>query len=198
MELENRTPVNSKQGVGRTTLALIGFLCTIYVLEVWLHAEGNAAMLFKLGALPDNAQWHGQVWRLASFGFLHYDARHLFLNVSSLLISASVVENRIGGWRMLGLFLFASICSGIAIMCKHIWMPTLGSTVGASGGMFGMLAAAMYLLGRNPARSKWVERGVWAITAIGFSYSLFPQISLVGHLAGYVSAWFICSWIDLP
>src|SRR5437868_5895276 len=68
----------------RGTIALIFALIGIFVIEVATLSTGNYSALLKLGALPDDAQLHGEFWRMATFAFLHFNLVHLLVNVALL------------------------------------------------------------------------------------------------------------------
>jgi membrane associated rhomboid family serine protease len=131
---------------------LAGLLIALLLVERAQEAVGNDARLLALGALPDSGGIHHGYWRLVAFGFLHSNLTHLLLNLLLLLLAGPAVERRAGtGWMTL-IFLAASTASGAAILAKHELLPSAGTSVGASGGMFGLLAAGLLLAFRIPAR----------------------------------------------
>jgi rhomboid protease GluP len=163
--------------------ALFLLLSATFLLEWRTAAIGNDGRMLALGALPDSGGIHGEYWRLVTFGFLHSDLTHLLLNSALLLLAAPAVERRAGTVRLLLLFLSASVASGIGILVKHQLWPSHGVSVGASGGLFGLLAAALVLAVRSGAPA--ALRAALAIAiAAGLAYSLLPGISMVGHLVG--------------
>jgi membrane associated rhomboid family serine protease len=165
------------------TFALILVLGLVFVMET-TSFELDDARLLQLGALSDSGQVGGAYWRLLTFGLLHSGFIHLLLNCLLLIIAGPILERRIGAFRMLGIFAASSIASGVAIMLKHVLWPAAGVSVGASGGMFGLLGASLLLSigGRDASR-----RETWLLAVVlvcGLAYSLFPGISMVGHLTG--------------
>jgi membrane associated rhomboid family serine protease len=65
----------------------------------------------------------------------------------------------------------------------HNWHPKEGATVGASGGVFGLLGAALivsYRQNREDRLRKWL----WTALLAGFGVSLLPDISMAGHIGG--------------
>lgn len=133
----------------RTRLGSITIFCVLtaaFVLERATSAVGNDARLLALGALPDSGQLQHEYWRLFTFGFLHGNLTHLLLNTTLLLLVGPIVERRAGSARLLLIFLSASVASGGGILCKHQLWPAQGVSVGASGGLFGLLGAALVLV----------------------------------------------------
>jgi membrane associated rhomboid family serine protease len=78
-------------------------------------------------------------WQLASYAFLHDSLTHLAFNMFGLWMFGSELE-RIWGSRRLGLFYAVSVLA--AAVAQMTVTAALGSqlpTVGASGGLFGLL-----------------------------------------------------------
>jgi membrane associated rhomboid family serine protease len=165
-------------------IALLGLLVAVFLVEVGRGAVGSDGGLLALGALPDSGGLHGEYWRLATFGFLHSGAVHLLLNGLLLILAGPAVERRSGPARMALIFLGASVASGVGILVKHQLWPAGGVSVGASGGMFGLLGAALVLVWRAPRASPPARFGLAGVLAGGLAYSLLPGVSLIGHLVG--------------
>ena len=161
-------------------------IAMVFGVEIARGAIDNPAGLLSLGALPDNAQLHGEYWRLLTFGFLHADLLHLVLNTTLIWLTGPVVERRAGTAWFVIVFLIASVVSGSCILAKHVRSPAAGATVGASGGLFALLAVALILLFRSPAQSP-ERRWVLLVTlVVGLLYSLLPGVSMVGHISGLI------------
>lgn len=83
-----------------------------------------------------------QVWQLLTYGFLHGGWLHLFFNMFALFMFGSEIERLFGQRRYLVYYLACIV--GAALM--HIIVVTAAGlppyqTVGASGGVFGLLLA---------------------------------------------------------
>jgi membrane associated rhomboid family serine protease len=163
--------------------ALFALLAAVYGVELAAGALGSDAGMLALGALPDDGAIRGEYWRLLTFGFLHSGADHLLLNGLLLLLAGPVVERLAGRLWLALLFLNASLASGAGILIKHQLWPASGVSVGASGGMFGLLGAALMLVLRaGGSRTTGAILTVTLLAALG--YSLLPGVSMVGHLVG--------------
>ena len=81
---------------------------------------------------------------------------------------------------------FASVlCSAALILVVHDWHPKAGATVGASGGIFGLLGAALIISCQQKGNDR-LRRRLWIALLVGFTISLFPGISMAGHAGGIV------------
>ena len=168
------------------SILLFCVIAIVFGVEIAGGAIDNDAGLLSLGALPDNGQLHGEYWRLVTFGFLHANVLHLVLNTALIWLTGPVVERRAGTTWFLIVFLSGSIISGICIFAKHIGSPATGTTVGASGGLFALLAVALILLFRSPSQSPRLQRLLLVALIVGLLYSLLPGVSMVGHLSGLI------------
>jgi membrane associated rhomboid family serine protease len=83
-----------------------------------------------------------QPWQLVSYAFLHGGLTHLFFNMFGLYMFGSDIE-RLFGSRFFALYYFACVVS--AGLCQLVVTGWLGAppvpTVGASGGVYGLLLA---------------------------------------------------------
>jgi membrane associated rhomboid family serine protease len=166
------------------TGAIFCIMGAVFLFEVARNAPGNDARLLNLGALPDSGQIDWQYWRLITAGFLHYNFSHVVLNMLLLLLLGPIVERRAGMVWLLVIFLIASVASCLAIILKHQVWPSQGVSLGASGGMFGLLGAALVLAFRSGAESRRVRTGLVVALVLGLTYSVLPNVSMVGHIIG--------------
>lgn len=95
---------------------------------------------------PPQAEQYGyppfQLWQLLSYGFMHGGLMHLFFNMFALFMFGSEIERLFGPRRYLTYYLVCVI--GAALM--HLIVVSASQmaplpTVGASGGVFGILLA---------------------------------------------------------
>ena len=169
----------------RGTILLILAIAVTFGIEIATNSIGNDAALLKLGALPDNGQLHGEFWRTATYSFLHFNWLHLLLNVGLLFWIGRIVEQQIGTGQGVLIYFVSVLCSAAVILLVHSWHPKEGATVGASGGVFGLLGAALIISYRQNAYDRLRIR-VWAVLVAGFAVSLLPDISMAGHIGGII------------
>ncbi len=177
--------------------AVVGVMVAMFLLELARNAVGNDARLLGLGALPDSGQFHHEYWRLITAGFLHYDLRHLILNTLLLLLIGPVVERRAGVAWLLLIFLTASVASFVGILIKHQLWPSEGVSLGASGGVFALLGAALVLVFRLRSQNRRLRIRLAVVFVGGFTYSVLPGISMIGHITGLLAGAAIALLIPL-
>jgi rhomboid protease GluP len=185
---EDQGAVEAIDVKGRATVGVLALLLAVFALEAARGAVGDETALLSMGALPNDGRLHHQYWRLVSYSALHLNLVHIALNVALLWWVGQIVERRVGAVAMLGVYLLSAIAAGLAISFVRLSQPKGGSTLGASGGICGLLACALVLLQwRNAARfeaSKGVRRWLWVACAGALGASLLSGVSLAGHAAG--------------
>lgn len=80
-------------------------------------------------------------WQLLTYGFLHGNTTHIFFNMFGLWMFGRDLENVMGSQRFLIYFLVCVVGAGIVQLVVAAFQGGLYPTVGASGGVFGILLA---------------------------------------------------------
>ena len=123
----------------------------------------------------------GEPWRIVTAAFLHAGILHLGLNMFALFILGRLLEPGIGTARFLAIY----AVSVLAGSCGALLLDPLELTVGASGGVFGLMAAG-FLIARNRGMDQLAsEIGFFVIINLVFTFSV-SGISVGGHLGGLI------------
>ena len=133
----------------------------------------------------------GEWYRLISCGFVHFGLFHVAMNMMLAYQLGQMFEPRIGSLRF-GLLYFASLLGGSV---GALVMSPDAVTGGASGAVFGLMAAAIVGMrheGLNPLQS-----GLGITFAINLVITLtIPGISIGGHFGGAIAG-AICGTVVL-
>ncbi len=81
------------------------------------------------------------VWQLLSYGFLHGNLNHIFFNMFGLWMFGRDIERMMGARRFLIYYLTCVIGAGIVQLIVAGTQDVIYPTIGASGGVFGILLA---------------------------------------------------------
>ena len=81
------------------------------------------------------------IWQLLTYGFLHGDPMHIFFNMFALWMFGRDLENTMGSRRFLTYFIVCVVGAGSIQLLVAAFQGGLYPTVGASGGVFGILLA---------------------------------------------------------
>lgn len=128
------------------TTALILLNVAVFLLQGML---GDALILeFALWPLGPHPRHPGDVghfepWQLVTSSVLHGSPSHLVLNMFALWMFGRDVEGLLGSWRFLQLYVGSVVSAGVVQLAvvSYAAGPEPYPTIGASGGVFGILLA---------------------------------------------------------
>ena len=128
-------------------------LISTNVLAFFLQGVLGDAVIANLALWPFGRHWvpeiHSSVgfepWQLLTSAFLHANLLHLSLNMFALFMFGRDVEESLGSRRFLILYVTAILSAALT----QLVVASAGPTVGASGGVFGVLLAFGWLFPRS-------------------------------------------------
>ncbi len=190
---------------GATSLTLIGINVLVWIaitasgakdspVLAWLslHAKGfcqdGDTLLYTPKTFCDagmNTTWipgldDGAWWQVVTASFTHVQPWHILMNMFALWALGPQVERLLGRTRFLALYLIAGLGSALAVYAlagAYTW------TVGASGALFGLLAASL-VAGWKVGADLSVFRTTIILAVV---ISVLPGVSWQGHLGGFVA-----------
>lgn len=139
-----------------------------------------------------------RLWQYLTYGFLHGGPTHLLFNMFGLWMFGTVIERAWGSKRFLAYYLVCVV--GAALMQHLVWdyfqtpqrpIPT----VGASGGLFGLLLAfglmfpnqrLLILFLPFPVKAKWFVLGYGAVELFLGVTGRQTGVAHFAHLGGMI------------
>lgn len=180
----------------KSTYGLISLLIVVFLIDfVVLNQEGTKVLsvdhllkgnqwgyLTKYGRLLNVSAMSPEWWRLFTCMFLHAGIPHLIANCIGLYCIGSIVEQRLGGMKLLIIFILSGIGSAMITM-----LVTYGS-VGASGAIYGVGGTLLILIIKD-RKNSWSTQSVWKKIII-MVYLIVPNLSgvntLIAHEVGLI------------
>jgi rhomboid protease GluP len=173
------------------TIGLLGAFLIVAV-AMWMCGVspwiGRSDALVRWGANwgPYTLGEH-QYWRLLTCAFVHIGAWHLLLNGSALWAIGPTLERRLGRGRFALLFVLSAATGSTVSL---LWRPH-GLSVGSSGAIFGLFAAAAVIRLRDPSgTATWpraARRAGRTCAIFLLVYLLIPGIDNAAHVGGAVA-----------
>ncbi|WP_101925823.1 MULTISPECIES: rhomboid family intramembrane serine protease [Luteimonas] len=125
--------------------ALLVMNAIVFVLQLALNnAPFYPFMLWPLGG-GDAGGLSFMPWQLVTYGFLHGSLTHLFFNMLALFMFGAQLEHTWGPKRFLTYYGVCVVGAGLCQLGVVTWSLAQGAfpypTLGASGGVFGLLLA---------------------------------------------------------
>ncbi|HYN34438.1 MAG TPA: rhomboid family intramembrane serine protease [Ilumatobacteraceae bacterium] len=130
-------------------------------------------------------------YRLVTSGFMHFGIIHLAFNMYFLLSLGRMLEPALGRVQFLLLYMAALLGGSLGV----IVMGGAGITAGASGAVFGLLAAATIGLWRRGVNPFTTGIGATLILNLFITFAI-PGISIGGHVGGIIAG-SICGLVML-
>jgi membrane associated rhomboid family serine protease len=179
------------------TTALIVANVAIFLLQGLVPALAGPFALWPLGASRATGGQVGfSVWQLVTYGFLHGGLTHLAFNMFALYMFGGAIEQVVGQRRYLSYYLVCVVAAALAQLGVAALSGGLYPTVGASGGVFGLLLAYAVFFPHNkvmllfppipiPARLFVViYAGIELVLGVTGSQSGVAHFAHLGGLAG--------------
>lgn len=196
----------------RITSALLWSLGIVFVLQhLLLGSEAfRHFMLWPMGYLPGfgidgEPVWKGfWPWQLVTYAFLHGNMMHLFFNALVLYMFGAPLELTWGP-RRFALYFFVCVVGAGLIQLAVASYDLFGSggvypTLGASGGIFGLLLAygllfpnqrVMLLIPPIPMKARTLVIALAAIELLIGLSGLQTGIAHFAHLGGALFGWLL-------
>ena len=168
---------------GYVTRALIAVNVVAYLAE-WVLGPDFYGRFWLLGGVPGvGGVSDGEWYRLITSAFLHdpNNPLHIFLNMYALWMLGPPLEQALGRWRFLVLYLLSAVGGNVA---SYAVSSPLQPSLGASGAIFGLLGA-FFVISRRLNRDASILYGVLVLNlVIGF---VVPRIDWRAHLGGLIT-----------
>lgn len=158
----------------------------IIILTVLTSVKGFSDMAFfdrykfNVGAILGNSkQWD----RLLTSATLHGDYMHLLFNMMTLYFFSDVIIYAFGIWLYLVIYFFSIVGGGLLSLFIHR-KEYYYSAIGASGGVVGILFAAIAVFPQMPLRFFFIPIDIpgW-IFGVGYlSFSIYGMLKNVGNI----------------
>ncbi|HEV2146870.1 MAG TPA: rhomboid family intramembrane serine protease [Longimicrobiaceae bacterium] len=168
------------------TRLLAGALGAVFLAEGFAYERAVAA-----AGLVKEAVWAGEAWRLLTGPMLHGGLLHLGMNLAALLVLGRFVEAHAPRWRLPLVFLVAALAGSVLSL-----LLSPAASVGASGGILGLVGFLGVRAGRRPAEfpDDFLHRIRYAVGAtavlglLGFAF-VDNWAHLGGLLGGAALGW---------
>ena len=159
------------------TYILLAIQIILFILMTFMGGSENSAILLLFGAKFNPLIAAGQYWRLITPIFLHIGVVHLLINSITLYYLGSMVENILGHWRYLLIYLSAGLMGNL-----FSYQFSANISAGASTSLFGLFAVFLALRNLFP-RNRYIQ-------SIGSQYLMIVGINLVlGFLGSGIDIW---------
>jgi len=174
------------------TFILIGINIMIFLITALLSGsifDINEKVLTYFGAKVNILIEQGQVWRLLTCAFLHGGLIHIVCNMYSLYIIGPQIQQIFGVNKYFIIYIISCITSS----SLSYFMSPYSISVGASGGIFGLMGAllAFAIIERNKIQKKYLSSLIQIIIINLFIGLSIKNIDNYGHIGGLIGGFLL-------
>lgn len=166
----------------------------IYFIIITLNGGTNdIETLVRFGAFfPPFIFKYNEYYRFVTSIFIHIGIMHLFFNGYALYIFGTQIEGLIGKIKYLIFFLLTGLAGNLA---TYYFNP-ISVSAGASGSLFGLFGAFVYLIHRHKEMiTPEGRKSIISLLGVNLAITvLVPSVSITAHLGGLIAG-YILSYI---
>ncbi len=177
-----------KKPVCTISLVIIN-VAVFIVLSFWGRTE-DARFMVEYGAMyTPYIIGYGEYYRIFTAMFLHFGFEHLMNNMLTLLVVGQTLEAEVGKCKFLIIYFISGICGGFLSFCQDIITGQNAVSAGASGAIFGLIGAVLYIAIRRRGRVGNISgRGLLIMTLLslylGYTEGGIDNFAHIGGLIG--------------
>lgn len=185
-KMNNQT---EKQFIPYLSYLLLSINLVVFLLMTLAGGSTEQSVLIAFGAKVNSLIQAGQIWRLLTSTFIHIGFMHLVFNLYALWSLGPFIEQRLGHWRFLMIYIISGLGGSIA---SFFFSSALSA--GASGAIFGLLGALLYYSLKRPLLWKsGLGMNLVIVILINFGFGLTqPGIDNFAHLGGLLMGTITC------
>lgn len=186
---------------------VVGAIIVANLVTYFVQSDAGAVLLAKLALWPLNLGSDRRslfaIWQLFTYGFLHGSDGHLFFNMFALWMFGKHLEMRWGSWPFATYYFLCVIGAGMVQLFVSEIGFSGGPTIGASGGVFGLLLAygmmfpnamIMLLIPPIPMRARTFVIGYGILTLLMGLTGTAPLVAHFAHLGGMLVGYLVIRW----
>ncbi|RYY98658.1 MAG: rhomboid family intramembrane serine protease [Comamonadaceae bacterium] len=139
-------------------------------------------------------------WQLLSYAFLHGGLSHLVFNMFGLYMFGAELERVWGSRRFLVFYFVSVLCAALAQLAVAGWSGSMVPTIGASGGLFGLLLGFAMLFPHRKIvplippipMPAWLFVLLYGLIELGLGVTgSMAGVAHFAHLGGIAGGWLV-------
>ena len=183
------------------TAALIVINMGIFFLLSFLGNPENAVFMIKYGAMyPPLIFEDAQYYRLITCIFLHFGIDHLMNNMVMLGALGWNLEKEIGSFKFLLIYFVSGIGANLISLAMDFYTGNLAVSAGASGAIFGLLGALLWVVIRNRGKvGRLTGRGMLFMVLLSLYFGFTSTgVDNAAHVGGLICGFLTAVLLYLP
>lgn len=176
-----------------TILLVIANVIVFFFLTAQGMTEDPEFMLYHGAMYVPYIAENGEFYRLISSMFLHFGFEHLMNNMIVLVVIGSNLEHELGKIKYLIIYFASGLGGNILSAVWDIYAGEYAVSAGASGAIFGLIGALLYVALRNRGRVGTINgRGIVFMIVVSLYYGFTSGgVDNMAHIGGVVSGFLL-------
>ena len=186
--------------VKQLLIANTAVFLAVVVIAAFTSSGVESWVNFHFGLVPTLAVLHGWIWQFVTYSFVHAGLFHILFNMLALWMFGAQLEMDWGYNLFLQFYFFcvigAAICTALVSFTGFLGASPLIPTVGASGGIYGILVAFGILHGDSEImlfpipfliKARYFVIGLILLAlygALSASHNMGQSTAYMAHLGG--------------
>lgn len=193
-EVQRKEPKDIGDYFAWINAIIVGLNILIFVFVDLSNSSENTEWMLKCGAM----YWpyvleRGEYYRLFTSMFLHFGVTHLFNNMLILWFIGGTLEQRIGAVRFAVIYFLSGILAGSFSMGYNIMSGQTPVSAGASGAIFGVIGALLYVVLQNRGHTGGFTKRQMLVFIFLSLYGGFTSqgVDNIAHVGGFLSGFLL-------
>ena len=179
----------------KVTLTLVALNILVFLILELTGSTQSTGFMLEHGACYAPYVAQGEYYRLLSSMFLHFSITHLVYNMICLYSMGDMLERLAGSGRFAVIYLAGGLAGNLASVLWESHTGVYAVSAGASGAVFAVIGALLYLAVRpgsrfNPAFTKRLAVVTVLMIAQGFIESGTDNAA---HIGGVAAGFVLCA-----
>lgn len=182
-----------------TSIILILNILIFVIIEITGSSENTMHMLNCGASHVSKTIWEHQYYRLVTSMFLHFGMTHLANNMLALFVLGGRLELYVGKIRYLIIYFLGGIAGNLLSVFWEFKKNSFAVSAGASGAVFAILGALIYLIIRNKGRIRDLSmRQIMIIAGLSLYLGFTgKRVDNMAHIGGMIGG-FLVSFLLYP
>ncbi|MGN0465645.1 MAG: rhomboid family intramembrane serine protease [Lachnospiraceae bacterium] len=189
--------IRSKMTPANTGIVFLNILIFLFI-----ELSGTIGELLLEAGVMDwrSICFGGEYYRMVSCMFLHFGISHLFNNMLFLFLIGSYLERVVGTIRYLILYFGAGVGSSLVSLLYYRYQNDNVASAGASGALFGVVGALLYIIIRNKGRLEELSWRSFLFMIVGtISVGFFTDgVDNAAHVGGLIAGFLLAIFCYFP
>ena len=179
----------------KCNLLMVIINIVVFVILEWMGSTTETMFMLHHGAMYEPlVVERGEYYRLFTCMFLHFGVQHLLYNMLLLIFVGDMLEKAVGKVRYLMIYLGGGILGNLLSMVVAMRADSYAVSAGASGAIFAVVGALVFLAVKN--RDRISQEEIWRLMIMAV-LSLIEGFTQTGtdsmaHLGGFLGGVVIC------